>query len=198
MRHPIVAALLIALAVACGGGGGGSNCDNPPLIAGNWFGSVNDSAAGPGSLGVSFTQDGCDFGGTWQVNFAGTSADNSGTLEGRFEDSALVAELSPANPANCASDVVGSFVGVDTIAGNFAPRNCTTSAGGSFEIRRSASAGPAQCGNNILEPGEQCDDGSRNCPGGFVSTQCPLADPNPCCQDGCVRPIDGFCGDGSP
>jgi hypothetical protein len=197
MRRTIVAIAALVFFGACGGGSGG-NCDNPPSLQGNWSGSVNDNAAGLGTLGVSFTQDGCRFGGTWQSNYSGTAFDNSGTLSGRSEGASLAAELTPSNPGACGFDVVGTLVDPGTIAGTFAATNCSVASGGSFEIRRVTGSGPAICGNNVVEAGEQCDDGSRNCPNGSLAISCPFADSNPCCADGCVRATDGFCGGSSP
>lgn len=125
---------LIVLLVGCGGGSkdGPDECDNPPLLAAQWTGSITDDVRGLGTIVGAFVQDGCVFGGATQVCFAG--ACETGTLDAVLDGTVVTGDLQFAG--DCRDEISATFTRTlpSVIAGTYVRRNCATAGGGTFTL----------------------------------------------------------------
>lgn len=150
----LLAATPLVLAVACGGGGSdGSSCEAPPDIAGAWSGSLTDDQAGGGTLALSFSQNECALGGTWQATFSSATFDSSGTITGSASgDTVSFTLLSPA-PGTCGYHANGSLDGANEISGPYSTIGTNCSRSGTFDILRQITATPTALGTSTATPG---------------------------------------------
>lgn len=136
----------VLAAAGCGSGdddGAGGGCVNPPDLAGNWSGTVDDDVCGPGTVALTISQNGCAVGGTWSSSFANSDCNNGGSISGDADGGALDGELIPGDPDNCTLDVAGAVsAGDDQVSGTYATIDCTQSGGGSFTITKQGAPAP--------------------------------------------------------
>lgn len=125
---------LIVVLVGCGGDGehGPDECDNPPLLAGQWTGSITDDARGVGTIAGAFVQDGCVFGGATQVCFAGNC--ETGTLDAVLNGTVVTGDQQFAG--DCRDEISATFTRTlpSQIAGTYVRRDCATAGGGTFTL----------------------------------------------------------------
>lgn len=133
-RWLLVLTGLIVVLVGCGGGGDGSpdECDNPPLLAGQWTGTITDDARGFGTMVGTFAQDGCVFGGAVQVCFSGVC--ETGTLDAVLDGTVVTGDLQFAG--DCRDEISATFTRPlpSEITGTYVRRNCTPAGDGSFAM----------------------------------------------------------------
>ena len=148
----IIASLVVAggvILVACGDDGDG--CGNPPVIAGDWSGTLVDSSCGNGNFGVTFVQSGCAVTGIWSADFTVPACDALGSLEGGLDGSTLDVTLNQTGD-DCRVDVNGVVSGANQITGTYTQRGgCEVIAGGTLSIQRNIAA-TATPGNATATP----------------------------------------------
>lgn len=126
---------LIVVLVGCGGDDddneGANACINPPLVAGQWSGTITDEALGAGTITGPFTQDGCVLVVNLQLCFA--EGCGTGTLVAEIDGTEITGNLgfSP----NCHDEITATFVPTSPpqIVGTYVGHQCAT-VGGSFEM----------------------------------------------------------------
>jgi hypothetical protein len=131
--------------LSCGGsGGGGGNgvCEDPPSLAGSWFGIVEDSECGGGALRVTLVQDECSLTGRWSIN--SPSCNVSGSLEGEVDGSSFRSDFSSSDATlDCVARVTGIVSGGSEITGTYAAIGSACElGGGTFEIDRQPGVTP--------------------------------------------------------
>ncbi len=98
-------------------------CDQPVapsrVLAGDWTGTITDSAAGNGALSLTITQTGPGISGAWASTFGDTSFNRSGSLSGTITGSPIVLFLTPTIPIACPTgSLTGTLSLSTTVQGN--------------------------------------------------------------------------------
>jgi hypothetical protein len=107
------------------------------VVAGNWFGPVNDGLQGSGTLSLSLAQTGDSVTGTWSIVYPNPAADISGLAAGNVSGSTLSILLRPSNPPTCQ---FGPFeitatvttTGSSAISGSYSTVQCGDGDSGTF------------------------------------------------------------------
>lgn len=114
----------------CGSGGG---VTTPFNHSGTWAGTIQDSFAGAGIVGLTMSQSGSNLVGTWQSTF--TAGGNGGTLAGVVNGNEVLVELYPSNPSLCPFAVVATRSG-SSMNGTYAAFNCVDTVTGTLNVTR--------------------------------------------------------------
>jgi hypothetical protein len=137
-KHRMVIGLLAAAMLflsACAGGSSGGNSTPSFSYSGTWTGTINDSLAGAGSITVTLVQAGSNIAGTWQALFPAVGGSNGGNVVGVIDNTQVIAQLNPSDPATCPFDVVAVRSG-NTLSGTYAAFDCSIAVTGTLVVSR--------------------------------------------------------------
>jgi hypothetical protein len=130
----VIAGVLVACVASYCGGGGGKSCVASADVSGLWSGTANDEVArGAISVDVTFTQNGCAIGGTWQTDFPAPGTGQSQDIRG-FTDGAAIRFEIKAPTVSCRTRITATVDSPTQITGTYATRNCSQSDAGDFVI----------------------------------------------------------------
>ena len=138
-RHPSFAAALIAtlglssVLSACSGGSGSSTTPSTASLAGSYSGSLSDSVAGSGSVGLSIAQSGNSISGQFADTFSNPSYDNGGSISGTVSGNSFSGSVKSVFVNACGFSIKGSLSG-STLSGTYSATDCTVSATGTFSV----------------------------------------------------------------
>lgn len=127
-RFSVFVGLFALLALSACSGMGEYN------YSGSYVGTVNDSAAGAGTMNISISQSEDRLAGTWQASFS-TSGSNGGSLLGIVDGDSLILELYPSVPTACPFNAVVNRNG-DTLSGSYSAFNCSVTGTGTVEVQK--------------------------------------------------------------
>jgi hypothetical protein len=132
----VISAALVVLANACSGSGGSptppSSGTTPALIAGDYSGTISDSIAGSGALGLSVTQSGNKISGQFADTFSDFPQDNTGSIAGTVTGSSFTGSMKSIL-GMCRLSLEGSVSGT-TLSGTFSASSCSYAETGTFSV----------------------------------------------------------------
>lgn len=130
----IISIALISSLSDCSGGGGGSPMGAAPAsIGGNYSGSLEDSVAGSGSVGLSITQSGSRISGQFADTFSNPAIDNGGSLSGTVTGSTFSGSVKSVFVGACGFSIKGSLSG-STLSGTYSATSCSGVETGTFSV----------------------------------------------------------------
>ena len=176
----LIAPLSLAI-VACNGGGGESSSESDTAsttVTVTATATATDTASGSGSESDTAT--------TTNSGSASNSASGSTTMTGETETTATTTASTSASTTDSTTDSTSA--------------STTMMASASDTSSESDSGIPPGCGNGVLDPGEECDNGPANGPGEACKANC-VADvcgdgdkgPEEECDEGPDNGPDGGC-----
>ncbi|HEY8297153.1 MAG TPA: hypothetical protein VIG32_03925 [Candidatus Baltobacteraceae bacterium] len=146
IRTKAIAALLAGALLLSACGGNDSNAAPQPLpkIAGEYTGTVQDSASGAGTTAVTFSQSGSSVGGTLAMTYGAAKIDNALALTISSGGGLAGTALATINNATCAFHFTGTYdETTNRVTGSYAAASGCAGQTGTYVLDR-------QCTDPVL------------------------------------------------
>jgi hypothetical protein len=140
--HIFLVGVVALTLTSCSGDDGGdnsttSNTSSPfGSLSGNFTGSIQDSAAGTGTVRGTLSQSGTSISGTLQTFFANPNNNNSGTVSGTVNGTSVTLVFTSSVPTACPFNITLTQTSNTQLSGTYAAFNCTVAVGGTVSITR--------------------------------------------------------------